>query len=83
MEEPIEWSYTQTVSEASQNLEIMVVRRDPRHPAEERERLKEIIGEPEVDEHCPESPEEELVSTHAVEPLEGAWHSNIVVVVER
>ena len=60
----------------------MVVRGNPGHPAEECEGFKEVVGEPEVDEHCSESPQEELVAAHAVEPLERTWHCDVVVIVE-
>lgn len=61
----------------------MVIRRNPGHPAEERESLEQVIWKPEVDEHCAKGPQEELVATHAVKPLEWPRHGDIVVIVER
>lgn len=60
----------------------MVIRRNPGHPAEEGECLKKVVWKPEVDEHCTKGPQEEFVATHAVEPLERARNSDIVVIVE-
>ena len=79
--------HAQPVSEAGQNVEVEVVGRNPRHPAEEGEGLKEVVREPEVDEHGGERPQEELVARHPEDHLErsldGARSTRVVIVQRR
>jgi hypothetical protein len=79
----VDATYPQTVPKTGQNLEVVIIRRNPGHPTEEGESLEKVVREPEVDKHCPKGPQEEFVATHAIKPLERAGNSDIVVIVER
>jgi hypothetical protein len=61
----------------------MIRRRDPCHPTEEREDLKQVVGEPEVDEHRAKGPHEEFISGNTEDLLKRAWDGVVNLVVQR
>lgn len=75
-------TYTETILKARDYLQRVVLWSDPGYPAEERQRLKEIVREPKVDKHSPKRPKEEFVSGHAVKLLEGTGHCDVRLVVQ-
>lgn len=75
--------HSQAVAETCQYLQVVVFGRNPRHPAEEGEDFKDVVGEPEVHKHCGKGPQKELVSSHRVQSLERSRDRNVAFVVER
>ena len=59
-----------------------IVRRNPGHPAEVGQGLKEVVGEPKVDKHGAEGPHEKLVARDAIDTVEGAGDGVVAVVVQ-